>query len=468
MLENELTYTKRVQDYTGFAGSSKMKFERLKLYKHDTKTNTLYTLRGFLSRVRNVFNKFGIQSTYKDLDEPSPLLVPNYNNIRLLLEEYSLREGQDVIVASIIAKDIGTIVAPTAFGKTFIQRVVCQLYPKAWIIISTPGRQLVSNTTRRLIAAGLDVGQVGGGKNDPRRISVCTHSSIMKAPVDKCNILILDECHKIAAPKLSANIASINAPQKVFGLTATPKGRSDGAEPVIEALAGPVITEIKYQDAESKNYVAKMQVHLAGVDSSKCKLCSATMSTKIVKKRKCIWRNNVRNKALYECVNKCMDLECIRDDPQILILVDTFDHAIFLKHYFFNDYTLVYSSLNKRSSQKYIRWGMLDEDFKPLSDSEKETMLQDFENDKLKRVIATGTWGTGVDFTYLDIVCIASAPSGEINSIQWTGRGTRVNKNKKLGIVVDSSDMWDPWMRSRALNRIKFYKERNWEIVTHD
>jgi superfamily II DNA or RNA helicase len=111
---------------------------------------------------------------------------------------------------------------------------------------------------------------------------------------------------------------------------------------------------------------------------------------------------------------------------------------------------------------------MLDEDFKPLSDSEKETMLQDFENDKLKRVIATGTWGTGVDFTYLDIVCIASAPSGEINSIQWTGRGTRVNKNKKLGIVVDSSDMWDPWMRSRALNRIKFYKERNWEIVTHD
>jgi superfamily II DNA or RNA helicase len=83
----------------------------------------------------------------------------------------------------------------------------------------------------------------------------------------------------------------------------------------------------------------------------------------------------------------------------------------------------------------------------------------------LRRVIATGCWGEGVDFVYLDIVVNASGAASPIATIQWAGRASRINSDKSVGVVVDCDDASDPWAAGRARSRFREYTAKGWDII---
>jgi superfamily II DNA or RNA helicase len=373
------------------------------------------------------------------------------------------RLKQDVILSYIIGCNSGQFVAPTAYGKTFLMLAMTALYPRNNIIIASPSQALLDGTYRRMVAiAGSDVGRTGGGHNEPQRVTLTTYKSIMRAPTHKCDILLIDESHRVPGPQFSADIASIRSPIKIFGMSASPDGRSDQAELVTEVLIGPKIYEITYQEAVDSGIISKIGVRMIPMTRMHCQV-KTDYRDPTTKKRHGYWRNIQRNTRIAQAVNNLPTDMGLPDDPQVLILVETAEQAFRLKQ-LLPDFELVYGTLTPDKRQKFTNWGLIEEGFTPLSAKNKRLMQHEFEAGNLRKVIATSTWGEGVDFVYLDVLVNAGGASSKINVTQWSGRNSRIYEGKSEGLLIDCGDEWSPWARRRARDRLKLYADKGWEV----
>jgi superfamily II DNA or RNA helicase len=302
---------------------------------------------------------------------------------------------------------------------------------------------------------------VGGGKRLFDRVTVTTYKSLLRAPIDKCNILLLDECHRIPSSETASAVAKVCNPEKIFGLTATATGRSDNASLVAEVLAGPVRVSVDYEESANQGIVSK-------IDVIKCPGAygapSLTRKLRFAKKRVTYWVNDARNRALVAGLEMAVK-HIGKPDPQCLVLVGTVEHALTMKR-LLPDFTLVYASMSAAKQAGFAERGLLPADFEPLRPKKLSSLLTDFEAGTLKKVIATGCWGEGVDFVHLDIVVNGSGDASPISTVQWGGRASRVNKDKSVGVVVDCDDASDPWAAARSRMRFKEYESRGWRILT--
>jgi superfamily II DNA or RNA helicase len=92
-------------------------------------------------------------------------------------------------------------------------------------------------------------------------------------------------------------------------------------------------------------------------------------------------------------------------------------------------------------------------------------MQEDFESGKLKKVIATDVWSTGVDFPQLSVLVRADARSSEIIDIQAPGRVVRRHdaSGKQYGMVIDFMDHFDGTFLRRSHDRRRSYNRQGWE-----
>jgi superfamily II DNA or RNA helicase len=447
MIHPLLSYDHRSMVFEGMGKPQRMVVERKNLYDYDDERETLIVPQGLLPRITTLLKEEKIDYEYIDLR--SKHLNPDFENLHKTFPDIKYRHKQDMILSLITVTDSGQIVAPTGYGKTFIISVICALYPDAKILVTTPGTDLVRDTVKRLKETyGNEVGQVGGGKCDEtKRIIVSTYQSLHKVPNNR-DIILVDEVHKAASPTLSAALTDKTLATKIFGFTASPVGRMDNAELVTESIMGPVVVQVTYSEAVSKGIVAPMKVVFCPVPQG---VPSSNYKTKVARERNLYWRNDRRNKIIAQSIEHFTKEFKLRENAQILVLVDKVDHAQRL-HKFLPDYKLVYSQPGKTTLDK-------------MSAKERKQLMEDFQNEKVLRVISTSCWGTGVDFPALDMVVQATGSASEINTIQYAGRGTRTNSGlKPFGVVLDFNDVWDPWSRKRANERRKVYKNLGWEI----
>jgi superfamily II DNA or RNA helicase len=151
------------------------------------------------------------------------------------------------------------------------------------------------------------------------------------------------------------------------------------------------------------------------------------------------------------------------DDPLMLILTATIDHAFRLRQYL-PDFEVVYASLSKAKLDDLKKAGIVEEDYVSLTAKKRDELLKGFEQGKIRHAIATGCWGEGVDFVHLDVLANAAGQYSSIDTAQWAGRNSRIYEGKQHGIVIDSMDQWDPWALSRAKQRMRVYKSKGWEV----
>ena len=447
--------------YNWQAEKREMEFIEKELYRVDG--DKIYTLQGARDRVVKALTAAGCEVIYTDL-RTKQTLEPDYDWFKSCMPELEFRFKQEEILATLIGKDSGQIEAPTAYGKTFIMLALAALYPKANIIMASPSTALLQGTYRRMLKITPKVGRVGGGKNDPQQVTLCTFNSIMNAPIDKCDILVLDESHKCSAPVISMNIAKIRSPVKIFGMSATPTGRSDNAHLPIEVMIGPVIAKIDYGEAVGAGVISPIKIVTTDVSELECSLHSYDYATKPAKLRNCYWRNIVRNQKFADAIREYPVKLKMPENPQILVLVNTLDHA-FRMSKLLPDFQVVYASMATKTLMKLRGLGLVAQDYKPLTSAQRDNMLNAFESGTLRKVIATGCWGEGVDFKYLDVVANISGDFSSISTVQWAGRNSRLYEGKSFGLVIDSLDTWDHWANSRARQRMRTYKQKKWELI---
>ena len=349
-------------------------------------------------------------------------------------------------------------------GKSYGMREICAIYPDKNIIIAAPGIESVATLNRYLSEKFPgQVGQVGGGKRHTRRITIATFDSLMKVDtLGDTDILIVDEVHRAPAAKYAISIAACVSAVKRFGFTATADGRGDGAELLNTGMFGDIVLNIAFYEAAGRGEVVPVHLiiheHTKGPNGEMLKNMQQAN-----KDRRAIWRNDERNRLI---ANDARSLAEAADDPQILIIVGKAEHAYALGK-LLPDFRIVTGDLDKKAREKLARRGVDFETQGVCSKKDREAFRGQFEQGKLRRVIATEIWSASVSSNDCDIVIFASGSGSTITFLQSLGRGTRVNKetDKQITTGVVYRDMFAPAYKARSDKLIKAAKSQGHQMT---
>lgn len=456
VLEAALTYQYRRRVFgpaRRYAGAA-MEIEQRPLYRTDGLGRLVCGV-GCVPRVQQLLEADGHQVTvtheYPVHLDPRRFELDWDNLMRHYYDKF--RPKQADCIAAIASNHCGIIKAPPGFGKGVVLDMAALLLSRAKIDIVIPGKDLVQKTVDRLTAHVPDVGQVGAGKKQFGRVTVYSADSLHLSD-GKADVLLADEVHRLAAPTYAAPLAQYRHSRN-YGLSASPTGRFDGADMVLESLFGPVIFEMSYQDAVAQGLVIPMRVEWVPVQMG-VNPCSGKKDT--AKERWGIWRNDTRNRAMAE---KAMSYDA---NTQVLVMVKTLEHALFLREHL-PGWSLCHSeaALSPTDIRFYRNNGLLGANESTITAKEREKMRKAFETGELKKVICTGVWSTGVDFVNLQVLIRGDAMMSEIADTQIPGRVSRTNDNKEIGVLVDFMDQFDESFRRKALARKKHYEANGWD-----
>lgn len=379
-----------------------------------------------------------------------------YDSLKPVLDNISddkFRTGQKECFEAIIQKPCGVIQAPTGFGKTYLLGLLCNAFPNEKIHICTKSLKLVKEIYQRLSKVVDSIGMVGGGKRDlDKRVTVFTVDSIEYSRGD-APIFIYDECHTAAGPSYIGKILKIYPYARRYGFSATPEGRGDGADSILEMLFGPLIFKMTYDDGVKNGLISKIKVRW--LQSSVVSPRGLSCSSKAYRDRYCIWENDARNKLIAADIHKHYN------DTKVLVLVSTVAHAFALKQYL-PEFEVNYASLPPDTFNDLLKKGLIPKDYQPLKTKDKEQLFQDFLSGKVMRVISTDVWNTGIDVPDLAVVYNVSGRVSKILNTQGAGRASRLFSGKDYGLVVDIHDRFGEY-EGYSYSRFKTYKKLNWE-----
>ena len=405
---------------------------------------------GYTHRVLQALRGQGVEVTLEDR-RPNGLPAPDFSQIAGLSFRGRQLEGLMLGLAR-----SGVVICPTGWGKSFLCRQIARLYPAPTKgIITAPS----ATNTRDLYNALKDldyVGMVGDGTNKPNRVTCAvTHSLHLCDP--QVNWLICDEAHMACTPM---HIKALNRfPRaKFLGLTATPEGRSDGRDPFLEALFGPVLIDIPYQEAVETGNVVQIEVRLLWCDEGP----DVQGRDDIYRFKLGYWRNAGRNRQIAQAVQRVRDE---LGDPQILIMVDKTEHAYALGQ-FLPDFAVVTGDTDADSIKKFKASGALTEDQVICNRARRIKYQKEFTCGALRGAIATKVWSRGVDFKDLNVLIRADGAPGAIDAGQIPGRLSRLGSDgkKAAGLLIQPLDTFSRDLLGRSLRAVDEYRKHKWPI----
>jgi superfamily II DNA or RNA helicase len=318
-LEHMLSFRRVIHKFG--IGKAKMEFLNEKLYNIEgTPTGDKGQVPGGLfSKVYKELVKYHKVKVEDYRDMASIMPVPDFTRIALL------RSGQDKIMLAVAGNDGGLIVGGTGAGKSFCITQICMMYPTLKILILSPRISVVNTIFDSLskVMPATAIARIGGGKHDKgkRRVTISTTKSILKCDLANCDLLLFDEAHNVGCNQIAEHLAYATRARK-FGFTATPSGRSDGSDIIMEAVFGPRVAEIPYDEAVVAGLVTPIEVRVVTVPTA---AYIPDSDSPIAKKRWNYWRNASRNAVIARTA------DTVPDDEQVLIMVETLEHALYLK-----------------------------------------------------------------------------------------------------------------------------------------
>lgn len=460
ILKPLLSFTSR--DKLRGADAYKAKNQGRSLWKVDEYTlleldhrDRVITSYGFWSLIRDALRKAGYTVKFQDLNKPDPkIMTPNWDNIK----KYTLRENQPEFIKKVLTNRCGRLDCPPGFGKTFMIGIIASLLPNARIDVVTRRVAVLRDRIYPFLVQMVgDVGIRGGGKNVKRgRVMCYTVGSMKHAKAADCDILFGDEVHELAADQSSAELVRWQNSRN-FGLSASHDMRFDNKDLRMHGVFGPIILKVDYSQAEDANMVVPLKIKWSSVVMD-YDPCGSAGDNDVEHKRAGLWRNAYRNQVIAEQARE------YDDDTQVLITVDTLDHAMHLKK-LLPEYTLVYmeNGLTPARKKQAVKDGLLSNSEPYMTIDRRAKLTKQFEKGTLKKVIATTVWNVGVSFNNLQVLMRADGGSSTINDIQIPGRVSRTAKGKTHGVVHDFLDQFNYKYRQRAKGRAKSYAREKWE-----
>lgn len=465
VIESALSYERMVHlrgQEARMAGSNVV-MEEVACYDYVRDSNgilpeMLITTAGWIGKLRQRLKRAGFEvKVINRTPHPKPeIFVPQWDRLRNI----ELRWKQDQVINTVLKYDYARVDCPTGYGKSWMIAAICQLLPKARFHITTHSKDVIEQLYFDLATKLPSVGICTGAKKKrlDSRVMLFSGKSLHRGGGDT-DILIVDEVHEFGTVDYMQRVQKYRQ-ARIYGFSASHNARNDKADFELEGLFGQIRAKVSYQEGVEFNCVVPIKVfwHDVVMDINPC----AGVENSVARNRWGIWRNDVRNRKIADAAKQ------FDDDTQVLIVVDTVDHAVHLKK-LLPEFELCYSEagMDGDSRRKYVNWGLIDEYEPIMTDERRHRLKTRFSKGSLKKVIATGVWNRGVDFRNLQVVIRADAKASKIADTQIPGRVARLGdgKDKPHGIVVDFRDQFDDGLRDRANKRRRNYVEMGWEQV---
>jgi superfamily II DNA or RNA helicase len=441
------------------------------------------------------------------------------------LVDQNLRYGQAAMIDALVKNDKGVITCCTGAGKSFVIKQLCKAYKNANIVIITKAASVVESLYKDISnELGKNaVGLIKGGTpstEEKKRIRISTSKSVMRADINKCDILIFDEVHNVGDNQIGDLLSTSDIQGRMFGFSAS-MHRGDKALQIIKGLFGTEIATLTYEEAAQHGVVTKIDAIMIPYKGPYINSLGASY---------------LDNPRFYSCNyhrNKLI-ADVVRDiDPELqtLIMVDTLEHAINL-HQLLPEYTVIhYGGSGSTTKKKWVQWD--DEEspdevivthktagnveylnkftdsfgrlmyqnkkgisFSPqtlfksyvtiegkpcgyqkklkrmvkgvdaaeytITKQEKEQITKDFEAGILKKVIATKIWSEGINVKHCRFFFRANGSASKNDSIQMPGRLSRLMEGKENAVLLDIDDTFNESAKRKAEIRKKEYRKQGW------
>lgn len=183
-------------------------------------------------------------------------------------EEFSYLELQPEAVDAMRRHQQGMYEAPTGSGKSVCGiGLIWEMHPQNSLIL-VDRINLVTQWEREFKKhAGIDVGKIGEGIWDERRVTVATVQTLYRnidkllarGFFDKWDIVILDECHHVTAETFMKLVRLFNAWIRL-GMSATPD--KTGIYEFALAVLGPVIHKTTHDDLRRAGRMVEASVEV--------------------------------------------------------------------------------------------------------------------------------------------------------------------------------------------------------------
>jgi superfamily II DNA or RNA helicase len=388
--------------------------------------------RGCLDDVSYLLKEYGIDVAIRD--KRTSGVKTNFKFFGALNKE------QKSAVRKILKKDMGVFVAPPGTGKT-VTSIYAIVKRKTNTLVLTHRKPLIEQWRMRLASfLGIDVkdiGQIGGGKNNPNgMLDVAMIQSMeRKGAVDDriadYGFIIVDECHHISAVSFERVLAQAKA-KYILGLTATPY-RRDGHQPIIHMQCGPISCRIKTKDADYE--IAGFTVIARNTKFVHDLSGQANIYD--------IWPRLINDEARNTIIINDI-VSAVNDGRFPIILTERREHLEFLAN-----------ALKNKIEHLAVLYGGV------KAKERKEILheLSDISPDSKKAILATGSYiGEGFDDPRLDTLFMTMPISFKGKIVQYAGRLHRNHPGKKNVLIYDYVDKEVPMLWNMYQKRLKTYK----------
>jgi superfamily II DNA or RNA helicase len=409
------------------------KFDKTRIYKKKLLkiiNDVAYLPIGFKQDLLNYLDKNNIQF---DIQDNRIVKTTNFdftdNEIKSNLYYLELYDYQIDTVKSCITNINGICQLPTSAGKTEIFLSLCNLL-KLKTLILFKRIDLAHQTLKRAKNAKLDSGIVQGNNIDENHLIVMATVQSVHKLQNKYDMVISDECHNASANQYQ-NILKINDFIYRFGFSATPFTKDEYKNAKIKQYIGDIIYKLKADYLIENNKIAEPIIKIFPINKP----------DNIFKKP---WdyaewygiiENDYRNNKIAELINNITG--------QCLILVKKIKHGKILQNLIPDSYFLYGNSEIEN----------------------RKDIIADFENKKIKCIIASTIFDEGISINIIQNLIIAGGGSSQIKTIQRLGRGLRISKNKNTVNVFDFLDKQNYITERHSKIRIKFYKHEGFNNI---
>ena len=414
-------------------------------------SDTAAVLHGLWPLLEARLKSKGIPYTYRDNNIKPDLDDLDYNR----LEGIRLRDKQDVMLSAVLSSWNGIVKAPPAMGKSFIIELLCKLYlGKVKVLVATTRLTVVKELFARIKARCPDahVRRCDGSHSfrEDADVCVCSAQSLDKVPGDWPGIVLFDEVHAAPAPSIFLGLTGFSC--RMFGFSATPKGRSDGGNKITEAMFGQDIVHFTYQEALDVNTVVPIEVRMVKLAGADLSYPSPSLLSQMG-----VWRNVHRNLRIRDAARELQRL----GHKKILIIVETAEHAYMIRKYL-PEFVILHGPMDPDRVTELRKNCVMSDTDDPAPKADK--IVADFRSGESPYVIATFVLREGVSFPDLDALIRADGQCGQIPCVQIGGRTGRLFEGKKQGVVVDFIDGFGKDLYGRSMGRIRQYQKEGWSV----
>lgn len=375
------------------------------------------------------------------------------------------RPYQDRVLESCLKHKGGIVQAATGSGKSvMITSLIANSNVKTMVyVIGIDLLYQMKETFEHML--GTEVGIIGDGKCEIKKINVCTvwtaanalgnkyvpfddedrskkevvhdkdKAKIIKA-IQNSELAIFDECQMLAAKTLQLINQKSTAAIYKFGFSGTPY-RDDNADLLLEAVCGNIIAEVTASELIQSGYLVKPTIHFVNVPEHPEDLPKNYNTIY----RKYIVENEVRNAKIIKAAEKF-----IEQGRKGLILVKNIKHG-----------KILLDELHERGHDVYFVKGN-------VKSEERNWIRQAFLNNEIDLLIASVVYDQGVNLPNLDALILAGSGKSTGRALQRLGRVIRSHKGKSDAIVIDFIDN-AKYLLEHTHRRIEVYrKEAEFEI----